>query len=271
MIGAQAGPLVLLGAGKMGTALARGWIKAGFAAENLTLVDPQPADAVLGFAREFAISLVETVPDRPARALVVAVKPQQFPAAAAKARRAVNGDTTIVSIAAGISISSLEAAFGTGRVVRTMPNTPALVGKGATGIVAGDRAGKEDRDLAGELMAVTGKVVWLDHESLLDAVTALSGSGPAYFFLMVEAMAAAGVELGLEPETAMILARQTLVGAGALVDAEDTPPDELRRNVTSKDGVTAAALEVLMGEDGVALLMARALAAGAARSRDLGL
>jgi pyrroline-5-carboxylate reductase len=264
------GPLVLVGAGKMGTALARGWVGAGLAPASLTLIDPQPGDEVVAFARQHAIRLLETAPDRPARVLIIAVKPQHLSAVAGDARGAVDERTMVLSIAAGITIAGLEAAFGTGRVVRTMPNTPAQVGKGATGMIADKMATRNDRELAEGLMAVTGELVWLDNEAQLDAVTALSGSGPAYFFLMVEAMTAAGVELGLDPETAMLLARQTLIGAGALVEAEDTPPAGLRQNVTSKGGVTAAALEVLMGEGGMAPLMLRAMTAAAARNTELG-
>lgn len=268
---ANAAPLVLVGAGKMGTALARGWLDAGLPASALTMVDPEPAEPVVAFARETGAALVETVPDMAARVMVMAVKPQVFSSVAGMCRSAVDEGTIVLSIAAGISVAAMEAAFGTGRVVRTMPNTPAQVGKGVAGLVAGSRLSPEDREIAGALLEAVGTAVWLADESQIDAVTAVSGSGPAYVFHLVEALAAAGEAQGLDAERAMALARQTVVGAAALMEAEPAAAAVLRQNVTSPGGTTAAALEVLMDEaSGLSPLIARAVHAARVRSEELG-
>lgn len=264
------GPVVLAGAGKMGTALARGWLSAGLRSADLVLVDPKPMDAVVDFAGQHGLLLVPVIPDGPVKVLVLAVKPQIMNDVLQSARDKVNPETLVLSIAAGIALDTLTNGLGTDRVVRTMPNTPAQVGKGITGAVAAGGVNADDHALAEELLAAAGDVVWFDSEASLDAVTAVSGSGPAYVFLLVEALAAAGVAEGLSVDQAMALARQTIIGAAALMDADPTDAATLRKNVTSPGGTTAAALDVLMADDGLKALMARAVSAANARSKELG-
>lgn len=265
------GTVVLVGAGKMGMAMAQGWLKAGLRTENLVLVDPKPADPVIDFAGEHGLLLVSSLPDEPAETLVLAVKPQIMTDVLPVARAHVSDATLVLSIAAGIALETLSAGLSSKRIVRTMPNTPAQVGKGVTGAVALDGVSDADRDVAARLLTAAGEVVWFDDESQLDALTAVSGSGPAYVFHMVEAMAAAGEAEGLSPEQAMMLARQTVIGAAALMEADPTEAAILRKNVTSPNGVTAEALAVLMDEDGLTALMSRAISAARKRSAELGL
>jgi len=262
-------PLVLVGAGKMGSALARGWIAGGMPADGLTLVEPAPAPELAAFATSHGIALVAE-PPAAARVLVIAVKPQVIDAVLAGAKRAVGSETLVVSIAAGVRVETLADRLGTGRVVRTMPNTPAQVGKGVTGAFAAASVTTADRAIAEALLAAAGLAVWVGAETDLDIVTAVSGSGPAYVFHLVEAMAAAGVAEGLEEATAMVLARQTVIGAAALMAADDTEAAQLRENVTSRGGTTAAALDILMAPDGLGPLMRRAIAAARQRSEELG-
>lgn len=266
----SAGPVVLVGAGKMGTALARGWLSAGLRPADLVLVDPKPMDVVVDFAGQHGLLLVPAIPDGPVKVLVLAVKPQIMNDVLQSARDKVNPETLVLSIAAGIALDTLTHGLGTDRVVRTMPNTPAQVGKGITGAVAAGGVSSADHALAEELLAAAGEVVWFDNEASLDAVTAVSGSGPAYVFLLVEALAAAGAAEGLSVDQAMALARQTIIGAAALMDADPTDAATLRKNVTSPGGTTAAALDVLMADDGLKTLMARAVSAANARSKELG-
>jgi len=206
-----------------------------------------------------------------AQVLVLAVKPQIIGEVMAQLRPLMTADTLVLSIAAGISIAAIAKGLGTERIVRTMPNTPAQVGKGISGAVAGASVGSEDRQTAEALLKAAGQVAWFEDEGAIDAVTAVSGSGPAYVFNLVEALAAAGVKQGLPAEQAMQLARQTIVGAAYLLEAEPgVPASTLRENVTSPKGTTAAALEVLMGADGLGPLMDRAVAAARKRSEELG-
>jgi pyrroline-5-carboxylate reductase len=262
-------PLVLVGAGKMGSALARGWMAGGMPADGLTLVDPAPAPDLEAFATAHGIALV-TEPPASARVLVIAVKPQVIEAALATARRSVGSETLVLSIAAGVRVETIAEGLGTGRVVRTMPNTPAQIGKGITGAFPAPAVTAADRTVAEALLAAAGRVVWVDAESDLDIVTAVSGSGPAYVFYLVEALAAAGVAEGLDETTAMVLARQTVIGAAALMEADEAPAAQLRENVTSRGGTTAAALDILMAPDGLGPLMRRAIAAARQRSEELG-
>ncbi|UJQ94432.1 pyrroline-5-carboxylate reductase [Mariluticola halotolerans] len=264
------GPVVLVGAGKMGTAMARGWLAAGLRADRLILVDPKPSDPVIDFAGQHGLLLIGEMPDLAPRVLVLAVKPQIMRDVLADLAPRVGDETLVLSIAAGISLETLKSDLGTQRVVRMMPNTPAQVGKGMTGAVPAEGVNAEDRDITAALLAASGKVAWFDEEAKLDSLTAVSGSGPAYVFYMVEALAAAGVAEGLDPEQAMELARQTIIGAAALMDADPTDAGTLRENVTSPKGVTADALAVLMADDGLAPLMARAVKAARKRSEELG-
>lgn len=266
----SAGPLYLIGAGKMGLALVRGWLDAGFAGADLTLVDPKPRAAAEEIAAQAGGRLVSACPITPPRVLVLAVKPQAIGPVMEALKANVGPETLVVSIAAGISLKDLAAGIGTDRVVRVMPNTPSQVGAGMSGLVAGPGADGADRSVAEALLRASGEVVWLENESDIDALTGVSGSGPAYVFYVVEALAAAGVAEGLDEEMAMRLARQTVIGAGALMAADPTAAGVLRENVTSPGGTTAAALEVLMAEDGLAPLMARAVKAARQRSEALG-
>ncbi len=259
--------LVLLGCGKMGSALLAGWLAAGLPQTSVWVLEPNPSD----WLRGTGVHLNQGVPPAPAVALL-AVKPQMMGAALPALQALGNGKTLVVSIAAGTSIATFEAVFGAETpIVRTMPNTPAMVGRGITGICHNAHATAADIALAQELMAAVGEVVLLDGEHQIDAVTAVSGSGPAYVFHLIEAMAAAGVDQGLSPETAMRLARATVCGAGELAYRAPDSAEQLRINVTSPGGTTAAALGVLMDPaTGFAPLLRRAVKAAADRGRELG-
>lgn len=259
--------LVLLGCGKMGSAMLQGWLTDGLPADAVTVLDPQPST----WLQAQGVHLNAELPADPA-VLVVAVKPQMMADALPSMAALGGGGTLIVSIAAGTPIASFEAAFGAGTpVIRAMPNTPAAVGRGITAIIGSEAATDEQIQLAEQLLSAVGRVVRLDSESQMDAVTAVSGSGPAYVFHMVEALALAGEAQGLPPALSMDLARATVVGAGALLERSEESAEQLRANVTSPGGTTAAALEVLMSEeDGLPVLMCRAVGAAADRSRELG-
>ncbi len=259
--------LVLLGCGKMGSALLAGWLAAGVPAASVWVIEPNPTD----WLRGLGVHLNDGLPDAPAVALL-AVKPQMMGAGLPALQALGNGKTLMVSIAAGTTIATLEAAFGAQTpIVRTMPNTPAMVGRGITGMCGNAPAGAEGLALARSLMAAVGQVVDLDGEHQIDAVTAVSGSGPAYVFHLIEAMAQAGVAQGLSEGVAMQLARATVCGAGELAWRSDEAAAQLRVNVTSPGGTTAAALAVLMDPDtGLAPLMTRAVKAAADRGRELG-
>ena len=265
------GPVMLVGAGKMGLALARGWLDAGLPPNNLVLVDPSPGPEAKALAQDYELPLYAEAAGLLPNVLVLAVKPQIIDPVMEALQPVIGPKTLVVSIAAGIDLARLTRGLDTGRVVRTMPNTPAQVGKGVTGAVAGPDVDADERATVDALLAAAGMVVWLDSERDLDALTGVSGSGPAYVFNMVEAMAAAGVQQGLSPEIAMKLARQTVIGAAALMEAEPAvPAATLRQNVTSPNGTTAAALAVLMADDGLTPLMERAVAAARKRTEELG-
>ena len=253
--------LVLLGCGRMGGALLAGWLRRGLEAGAVRVIDPAPSDWLRGTGAR----LDGPMPDDPAVALV-AVKPQRM-ADALPALRGLTG-ALFVTVAAGTPVAAYEAALGDGiRLVRAMPNTPAAVGAGITAIVGNGAATPADLDTAEALLAAVGEVVRLEREDQMDAVTGLSGSGPAYVFHLIEAMALAGEAEGLPPALALRLARATVAGAGALAVADDTPPATLRGNVTSPNGTTEAGLEVLM--EALPDLLRRTVARAAARSREL--
>ena len=259
--------LVLLGCGKMGSALLAGWLKAGLPPSAIWVLEPNPSD----WLTSTGVHLNAGVPPAPAVALL-AVKPQMMGAALPALQALGNGTTLMVSIAAGTSIATFESTFGDRTpIVRTMPNTPAMVGRGITGICANAHAGAAGLALAAELMSAVGEVVELDSEDQIDAVTAVSGSGPAYVFHLIEALAAAGEAEGLPADLAMRLAKATVGGAGQLAEESDEDPAQLRVNVTSPGGTTAAALAVLMdAETGFPALLTRAVKAAADRGRELG-
>ena len=259
--------LVLLGCGKMGSALLAGWLKSGVPATAFWVIEPSPSD----WLKTSGVHLNEGVPPAPGVALL-AVKPQMMGAALPALQALGNGKTLFISIAAGTTIAAFEAALGGQTpIVRTMPNTPAMVGRGITAICGNAHATPAHLTLARDLMAAVGQVVELEGEHQIDAVTGVSGSGPAYVFHLIEAMAAAGVTQGLSEAVAMQLARATVCGAGELAFQSDETAAQLRINVTSPGGTTAAALAVLMdATTGFPPLMARAVAAAADRGRELG-
>ncbi len=263
------GPVVLVGAGKMGLALARGWVAGGLQPASLVLVDPKPGEATIAFARENDIRLLDSPIGILTHVMVLAVKPQVMAPVMEEVAPAVGMHTLVLSIAAGIPMGTIALALKTDRVVRAMPNTPAQVGKGITGAV-GLKISDRDRAVADSLLKAAGAVIWFDNEVRLDAVTAVSGSGPAYVFYLVETLAVAAMRQGLEPGQAMQLARDTVIGAAALMEADPQPVSVLRENVTSPKGTTAAALQVLMAPDGLEQLMDRAVLAARRRSEELG-
>jgi pyrroline-5-carboxylate reductase len=267
--------LVLVGAGRMGSALLEGWIKAGLVNKSspAQVVEPNPPDSLRESISGGAVVLVSAARIDAARPLLVvlAVKPQMLDAVLAELRPVAGGGAAFVSIAAGKTIASIGVALGGNPpVIRSMPNLPASVGAGVTAAVAGKGVDAALKAQANALLGAVGEVVWLEDESLLDAVTAISGSGPAYVFNLVEALAAAGVAIGLPRGAAERLARETIVGAAALLKASEESPAALRQAVTSPGGTTEAALKVLMGEAGLTPLMRLAAEAALSRARELG-
>jgi pyrroline-5-carboxylate reductase len=262
------GPIVLAGAGKMGGAMLSGWLAQGLDAKRVGVIEPHPSDEI----RALAANGIHLNPSPKAigaaTTLVVALKPQMFREAGVMLKSFTGPATLVVSIMAGATVASIEAVCG-GMVVRAMPNTPAAIGRGITVAVAASDVSAAQRAVADALLRATGSVEWIDDESLMDAVTAVSGSGPAYIFLLAEELARAGVEAGLPPELATKLARETVAGSGELLHRSELPSATLRQNVTSPGGTTAAALEVLMGKDGLQPLLTRAVAAATRRSKEL--
>ncbi|MBB2963413.1 pyrroline-5-carboxylate reductase [Methylobacterium sp. R2-1] len=262
-------PLVLAGAGKMGAALLRGWLAGGLDPAAVTVIDPQPSPEIAVLCAERGLRLNPDAAS-PAGALVLGIKPQVLDAAAPALGAWIGPDTLVVSILAGKTIADLKRRLPAARaVVRVMPNLPASIGRGATGAVGSPEVGPQARAAAERLLARSGLVAWLDDEALIDAVTAVSGSGPAYVFLLAEALAEAGVAAGLPPELSEQLARATVAGAGALLDADAREAGQLRRDVTSPGGTTAAALAVLMREGALPDLMREAVGAAKRRAGEL--
>jgi pyrroline-5-carboxylate reductase len=262
--------ILLVGCGKMGSALLSGWLAADLVAA-VTVVEPGAANP--DFAQEARVrwhNAAEAVPvDFQPDVVLLAVKPQMMAGAVPGYRRFAEAGALVLSIAAGTTIAWFEAAFGPVQIVRVMPNTPAAIGRGVSVAVANAHVAPARRQLVDSLMGAVGSVEWVEDEDLINAVTAVSGSGPAYVFLLVEALAEAGVAAGLEPDFAMRLARETVSGSGELVRLSHESAGQLRRNVTSPNGTTQAALEVLMAPDGLQPLMTAAVAAATGRSREL--
>lgn len=266
------GPLLLVGAGKMGGALLTGWMARGLDPARVVVVDPATPPEVKAIIDRHRIRHEPAAPkfDAAPAVLLMAVKPQVMDAVFAPLAAMAGPRTVVVSIAAGRTIASFEKHLAPGiAVIRTMPNTPAAIGRGITVCTGNAAAGQRERALCEALLSAVGEVGWVEDEALIDAVTAVSGSGPAYVFLLVEAMAAAGVKAGLDPALSMRLARATVSGSGELLRQSDLAPAILRRNVTSPGGTTAAALGVLMAPDGLEALMTRAVEAAKQRGREL--
>ncbi|MCP5085332.1 MAG: pyrroline-5-carboxylate reductase [Rhodobacteraceae bacterium] len=266
----NAGGLVLLGCGKMGSAMLQGWLANGVAPGNVSILDPFPSDWVKGLATD-GVSVNGALPAQPA-VCIIAVKPQMMGDALPLLQALGDGSTVFISIAAGTPIRAFEEVLGANTpIIRAMPNTPAAVGRGITALIGNAKITEDDLLMAEALLQAVGQTVRLEDESQMDAVTAVSGSGPAYVFHLIETLAAAGEAEGLPVELAMKLAKATVGGAGMLAETADETPSQLRVNVTSPGGTTAAALNVLMNEsDGFPVLLRRGVKAAADRSRELG-
>ncbi len=264
------GHIVLVGAGNMGGAMLSGWLKNGVPGPSVTVLDPGPSAPMLsliaGAGAHHAVSPPEGLV---ADILFLAVKPQVMDAVLPGLMAVVGPETTVVSVAAGKTIASMEAHLGVRAMVRAMPNTPAMIGRGITGAYANEAVTDAKRDIVDRLLKVSGPVEWVDSEDAINAVTALSGSGPAYVFYLVECMAEAGRKAGLPADLAMRLARETVAGAGELMHQSPDPAAKLRQNVTSPGGTTAAALAVLMAENAMQPLFDTAIEAARKRAEEL--
>ncbi len=273
----QDGPIFLVGAGRMGGALLKGWLARGIAPSRIFVQEPSPPpdSAALISSSGIVAGTPPAMPSPPA-VIVLAVKPQLMDDVLPQVAPLVGPDTVVLSIAAGRTIASLAGHLQKGAaIVRAMPNTPAAIGRGISALYANAAVRPEQARLCESLMAVAGETVWLDDEALMDAVTAVSGSGPAYVFLLAECLAEAGQAAGLPAELTAKLARATISGAGELLHQSKLGPAELRRNVTSPGGTTAAALRILMGDESeggrgpMRDLLREAVEAAARRSREL--
>ncbi len=265
--------VALVGCGKMGGAMLAGWLSSGVV-QHITVIDPEPLDRMRIDARIGLVSQFSRLDDLPddldPDIVVVAVKPQILDVMAAQLSVLTHQGATVLSVAAGKRIADFQAWLGRETpVVRAMPNTPSAVGRGASVLVAAPQVPVQMRNACAQLMAAVGTVDWVEDEALLDAVTAVSGGGPAYVFLLAEALAEAGIKAGLPADLARRIATQTVSGAGYLMAETGEDPAQLRRNVTSPNGTTQAALEVLMADDGIQPVLDRAVTAAAARSRAL--
>lgn len=265
--------LLLAGCGKMGGAMLEGWLKRGTDAATVVVVEP--AEALRDRLNGTGVAAVSTTNEIPAEfapdCVIFAVKPQQMANVTPDYARFKSNGTQFLSIAAGTTIGFFEGVLGSdAAIVRTMPNTPAAVSKGMMVACPNTNVTEAMKRRADDLLAAVGDVAWVDDENLMDAVTAVSGSGPAYVFHLIETLAEAGVKAGLPEALSKQIALQTVYGAGALAKDADDEPAQLRINVTSPGGTTAAALDVLMGENGLKSLMERAVAAATERGRELG-
>ncbi len=265
-----ASPLLLLGCGKMGGALLDGWLAHGLDPAATVILDPYPADALTALTG-VTIHTDGQYNGPPPRAVMLAVKPQMMDEALPAIASAGDARTLYISIAAGKPLTYFEGQLGTTcSIVRVMPNTPAAVGVGASALIANDACSEENKALAAVLTDAVGISVWLDHEDQMDAVTGVSGSGPAYVFHMIEALTTAAEAEGLAPDLALSLARQTVIGAAALAAASPESAETLRVNVTSPKGTTEAGLKALMDSgNGLTSLLQKTVKAAAKRSREL--
>lgn len=265
--------LLLIGCGKMGSAMLEGWLEQGIPAQNITLVEPN-MDLAKSLAGKYGVWAATGVNDLSTRfsadVVVLAVKPQVMEIVLPPYKKLVDQNPVFLSIAAGKTLQNFQDILGPdAAVVRAMPNTPASVGRGITVGCPNENVTDKQKALCDKLLSAVGLVEWVDNEADMDAVTAVSGSGPAYIFLLAEAMGYAGRMAGLNPEMSDRLARATVAGAGELLHQSNEAASTLRENVTSPGGTTAAALEVLMGENGMKELMTKAIDAATKRSREL--
>lgn len=257
----------------MGTALVQGWLARGLPPSSIIIQEPTLSPETAAVVEHHGLRVASELSglEAPPAVIVAAVKPQVMDAVFAPLARLAGPDTVVLSIAAGRSIASFEKHLAPGTaVVRAMPNTPAAIGRGITGAVGNAYLSTEQKALCSVLLSAVGDVVWVPDESLIDAVTAVSGSGPAYVFLLAECLAEAGVKAGLDIQTATMLARATVSGAGELLHQSPLTSETLRKNVTSPGGTTAAALGVLMRDDGLQALLTEAVLAAKERGRVLG-
>lgn len=263
--------LILAGAGNMGGAMLAGWLERGLDPKRILVQDPAPPLAIATLLEKHGIQCQSALGERPPPAvLLMAVKPQIMDDVFPALGKIAGPDTVVLSIAAGKTIASFEKHLAKGRaVVRSIPNTPAAVGRGITVATANPHVTAKQQALCNELLQAIGEVAWVDDEALIDPVTAVSGSGPAYVFYLTECLAEAGIKAGLAPELAHKLARWTVAGSGELLFRSELSPDVLRKNVTSPNGTTFAALQVLMGDNGIQPIMTEAVAAATKRSREL--
>lgn len=266
------GPLLLVGAGNMGGALLKGWLAGGLDVGLVAVQDPSPPEPMRALLAEHAIAYSANPPllPSPPAAIVLAVKPQLMEEVAPSVGRLSGPRTVVLSVAAGRTVASLARHFPAGTaIVRSIPNTPAAVGRGITAAIANAATTPVQKTLCDRLLSAVGEVAWVEAEGMIDAATAVSGSGPAYVFLLAECLAKAGEAIGLAPELAARLARATVSGSGELLHQSELSPTVLRHNVTSPKGTTAAALDVLMAQGGLQELMTAAVAAAEARARAL--
>ena len=265
------GTMVLVGCGKMGSVMLEGWLSRGITASQIVVLEPMPSAELGALLAKHSMRLnppPNSIQD--AEVIIVAIKPQMMTEVLPSLLPLMAAKPLVLSIAAGKTIASFEAALGKGTaIIRTMPNTPAAIGRGITAMVGNAHVSAVQMKLAEELLAATGEVVRVDTEAAIDLVTAVSGSGPAYVFFLAETLAAAGEKAGLPKELAVRLARATVAGSGELMRQSGVDAAMLRQNVTSPNGTTHAALQVLMADDGLQQLMNRAVAAATLRAREL--
>ena len=261
------GSVFLVGAGRMGGALLRGWLASGFPARSLAVREPQPSPQMAAVLESNGLpAQPASVPD----VLVLAVKPQIMAQVLDEVAPLAGPGTAVLSIAAGRTVASIASHFPPDTaIVRAMPNLPAEIGRGITAVYANAHVSEAQGELCGTLLSAAGEVAWVEDETWLDAVTALSGSGPGYIFYLTECLAQAGCDAGLPPGLAMQLARATISGAGELLRQSSLSAARLRENVTSPGGTTAAGLSVLMRKPGLEEMLRETVAAAARRSREL--
>ncbi len=261
---------MLVGAGKMGGAMLSGWMERGVDPSSVVVLDPRLEADMSAYLKKHGVRHISELPEIFSPAVILlAVKPQMMDAVLPAVAPAVVSDTLVLSVAAGTRLARFEALFGAIPIVRVMPNTPSQVGRGMSVACPNAQVIPVHRETVDELMRAIGDAAWIEDEDLMDAVTGVSGSGPAYVFYLAEALAKAGEEAGLPAELAAQLARQTVAGAGELLYRSELSPEVLRQNVTSPNGTTAAALNVLMADDGVQPVLTKAVQAAADRSREL--